>query len=88
MPVGAAAQSGAVSPSGLLAAYEPPLAGLDPRNRSTSPSPALVDQAARVWRRPGFDVMLSRGALHREPFEHPVRAAATMGHSRFQKGPA
>jgi SNF2 family DNA or RNA helicase len=35
----------------------------------------LVDQAAKVWSRPGFDTLLSRPALRFEPFDYQVQAA-------------
>lgn len=35
----------------------------------------LVDQAAQVWVRPGFDTLLSRPALRFEPFDYQVQAA-------------
>ncbi|HET8662310.1 MAG TPA: DEAD/DEAH box helicase [Micromonosporaceae bacterium] len=38
----------------------------------------LVDQAASVWSRPGFDVLLSRAALRFEPFDYQVEAAQTV----------
>lgn len=35
----------------------------------------LVDQAAQVWSRPGFDTLLSRPALRFEPFDYQVQSA-------------
>jgi SNF2 family DNA or RNA helicase len=38
----------------------------------------LVDQAAAVWARPGFDVLLSAPALRFEPFDYQVATAQTV----------
>lgn len=38
----------------------------------------LVDQAAAVWSRPGFDILLSRPALRFEPFDYQVQATQTV----------
>jgi SNF2 family DNA or RNA helicase len=38
---------------------------------------SLVDQAALVWSRPGFDTFLSRPSLRFEPFDYQVQAAQT-----------
>lgn len=37
----------------------------------------LVDQAAQVWSRPGFDTLLSRPALRFDPFDYQLAAAQT-----------
>jgi SNF2 family DNA or RNA helicase len=53
---------------------------LDRLSRPTPVDPEisdLVDQAAQVWSRPGFDVFLSQSALRFEPFDYQVRAAQT-----------
>ena len=37
----------------------------------------LVDEAGRVWSRPGFDVLLSLPTLRFEPFDYQIQAATT-----------
>jgi SNF2 family DNA or RNA helicase len=49
------------------------LSALQPVNEQRS---ALVDGAIRVWRRPGFDNLVSTSALHFEPFDYQLRAAS------------
>jgi len=45
------------------------LASLHDRQRLDARRSDLVDEAARVWSRPGFDVLLSRSSLRFEPFD-------------------
>lgn len=37
----------------------------------------LCDEAAAVWSRPGFDVLMSRPTLRFEPFDYQIQAATT-----------
>ena len=60
-----------------LGAYVSLVARLDRREAVDARISGLVDQAALVWSRPGFDVLLSRATLRFEPFEHQVQAAQT-----------
>jgi SNF2 family DNA or RNA helicase len=53
------------------------LAGLRDNPRLDGGRSELVDQAARVWSRPGFDVLLSRSSLRFEPFDYQLRSAQT-----------
>ena len=53
------------------------LAGLHDRQRLDARRSDLVDEAARVWSRPGFDVLLSRSSLRFDPFDFQVEAAQT-----------
>ena len=75
MPVQAPAKATSVSPQGPLSAYASLVARLERREPVDLGVSDLVDQAARVWSRPGFDVLLSRAALRFEPFDHQVQAA-------------
>jgi SNF2 family DNA or RNA helicase len=77
MPVRAAAESSTMSLPSSLTAYAPLIARLAHRKPVDLGVSDLVDQAARVWSRPGFDVMLSGTTLRFEPFEHQVQAAQT-----------
>ena len=60
-----------------LGAYVSLVARLDRREAVDARISGLVDQAALVWSRPGFDVLLSRATLRFEPFEHQVQASVT-----------
>lgn len=51
------------------------LVGLHDRQRLDARHSDLVNEAARVWSRPGFDVLLSRPSLRFEPFDFQVQAA-------------
>ena len=75
MAVRAPAVSSIVSPPDPLAAYASLLTRLQRREPVDLGVSGLVDQAAQVWSRPGFDVMLSRATLRFEPFDHQVQAA-------------
>jgi SNF2 family DNA or RNA helicase len=75
MPVKAPAKASTVSPQDLPSAYASLVARLERREPVDFGVSDLVDQAARVWSRPGFDVLLSRAALRFEPFDHQVQAA-------------
>lgn len=69
--------AGSVSLPEALGAYASLVARLDRREAVDAQISGLVDQAALVWSRPGFDVLLSRATLRFEPFEHQVQAAQT-----------
>jgi SNF2 family DNA or RNA helicase len=69
--------AGSVSLPESLGAYVSLVARLDRRESVDARISGLVDQAALVWSRPGFDVLLSRATLRFEPFEHQVQAAQT-----------
>jgi SNF2 family DNA or RNA helicase len=59
----------------ILALYSSLLVGLDaaaPVDRQVS---ALVDEAVRVWSRPGFDTFLSLESLRFTPFDYQLQAA-------------
>lgn len=69
--------AGPVSLPESLGVYASLVARLDRREAVDVRTSDLVDQAALVWSRPGFDVLLSRSTLRFEPFEHQVQAAQT-----------
>src|SRR6516162_6017870 len=59
----------------IFALYASLLVGLDataPVDRQVS---ALVDEAVRVWSRPGFDTFLSLESLRFTPFDYQLQAA-------------
>jgi SNF2 family DNA or RNA helicase len=61
----------------VLALYEPLLTRLHGAAPATVDGEisGLVDEAVRVWSRPGFETFLSLAALRFEPFDYQVRAA-------------
>jgi superfamily II DNA or RNA helicase len=62
----------------VLAPYLPLLGALR-RGRPVDPGRAsLVEAAAEVWSRPGFDVFLSRPSLGFEPFDYQWQTAQTV----------
>ncbi len=61
-----------------LSAYLPLLARLRNGARPQPDWSAIVDDAARVWARPGFDTFLSISRLRFEPFDYQLRAARTV----------
>jgi SNF2 family DNA or RNA helicase len=64
--------------SSLLAPYLPLLAALR-RGAPLDPNrTSLVEAAAEVWSRPGFDVFLSRPSLTFEPFDYQWQTAQTV----------
>ena len=77
MPVQAPGESSTVSPPDPPAVYGSLLTRLARREQVDLDVSGLVDQAARVWSRPGFDVLLSQPTLRFEPFDHQVQAAQT-----------
>jgi SNF2 family DNA or RNA helicase len=58
-----------------LALYEPLLARLRGKAPVNAHISSLVDDAVRVWSRPGFETFLSLAALRFEPFDYQVQAA-------------
>ncbi|HZN17511.1 MAG TPA: SNF2-related protein [Micromonosporaceae bacterium] len=64
--------------SALLTRYAPLLSRLRTGAVVDRRTSDLVDKAASVWSRPGFDVLLSRPALRFEPFDYQVEAAQTV----------
>ncbi len=59
----------------VLALYAPLLARLRDRPLLRAELSSLVDDAVRVWSRPGFDTFLSLSSLRFEPFDYQVQAA-------------
>jgi SNF2 family DNA or RNA helicase len=58
-----------------LALYEPLLARLRGKAPVNADMSSLVDDAVRVWSRPGFETFLSLAALRFEPFDYQIQAA-------------
>lgn len=58
-----------------LSAYLPLLARLRHGARAQPDWSALVDDAVRVWARPGFDTFLALRGLRFEPFDYQLQAA-------------
>jgi SNF2 family DNA or RNA helicase len=61
-----------------LSAYLPLLARLRNGARPQPDWSAIVDDAVRVWARPGFDTFLATPRLRFEPFDYQLRAARTV----------
>ena len=59
----------------IFALYGPLLARLDERPPARPELSGLVDDAVRVWSRPGFETFLSLPSLRFEPFDYQVQAA-------------
>ena len=59
----------------VRALYAPLLARLRGGPPVRQEMSALVDDAVRVWSRPGFETFLSLAALRFEPFDYQVQAA-------------
>ncbi|ETW26697.1 hypothetical protein MGAST_02125 [Mycobacterium gastri 'Wayne'] len=59
-------------------AYLPLLARLRNGARAQPDWPAIVDDAVKVWARPGFDTFLAMPRLRFEPFDYQLRAARTV----------
>jgi len=62
----------------VLASYLPLLAALRRGAPVDAGRTSLVEAAAEVWSRPGFDVFLSRPALTFEPFDYQWQTAQTV----------
>ena len=64
---------------GVLTLYAPLLASLGGGVAQAAPVDEqvslLVDEAVKVWSRPGFDTFLSVPALHFTPFDYQLQAA-------------
>jgi SNF2 family DNA or RNA helicase len=69
--------SEATAPPEPLARYSVLLDRLRSADPVDPEQSTLVDQAAQVWSRPGFDTLLSRPALRFTPFDYQVQAAQT-----------
>ncbi|HYB38811.1 MAG TPA: DEAD/DEAH box helicase [Mycobacterium sp.] len=61
-----------------LSAYLPLLARLRNGARPQPDWSAIVDDAVKVWARPGFDTFLAIPRLRFEPFDYQLRAARTV----------
>ncbi|MGH3168991.1 MAG: DEAD/DEAH box helicase, partial [Trebonia sp.] len=61
----------------VFALYGPLLSRLRQRPPVRPELSALVDDAVRVWSRPGFETFLSLASLRFEPFDYQVQAART-----------
>jgi SNF2 family DNA or RNA helicase len=59
----------------VLALYAPLLSRLRERPPVRPELSGLVDDAIRVWSRPGFETLLALGSLRFEPFDYQVQAA-------------
>jgi SNF2 family DNA or RNA helicase len=64
--------------TGLLARYGALLGRLRAGGPVDARASDLVEQAAAVWARPGFDVLLSQASLRFEPFDYQVATAQTV----------
>ena len=60
-----------------FALYAPLLAGLRERPLVRAEVSGLIDDAVRVWSKPGFETFLSLSSLRFEPFDYQVQAART-----------
>jgi SNF2 family DNA or RNA helicase len=60
-----------------FALYAPLLAGLRERPFVRAEVSGLIDDAVRVWSKPGFETFLSLSSLRFEPFDYQVQAART-----------
>lgn len=60
-----------------FALYAPLLAGLRERPLARAEVSGLIDDAVRVWSKPGFETFLSLSSLRFEPFDYQVQAART-----------
>lgn len=60
-----------------FALYAPLLAGLRERPLVRAEVSGLIDDAVRVWSKPGFETLLSLSSLRFEPFDYQVQAART-----------
>jgi SNF2 family DNA or RNA helicase len=61
-----------------LAAYLPLLSRLRNGGQSKSDWSAIVDDAVKVWARPGFDTFLAIPRLRFEPFDYQLQTARTV----------
>ncbi|MGH3182035.1 MAG: SNF2-related protein, partial [Streptosporangiaceae bacterium] len=59
----------------VLTLYAPLIAGLRDAGHVDQQLSMLVDDAVRVWSRPGFDIFLSVPALRFTPFDYQLQAA-------------
>jgi SNF2 family DNA or RNA helicase len=59
-------------------AYEPLLRRLADQRPVTTGASELIDQAANLWMRPGFDTFVSLSRLRFEPFAHQLQAAESV----------
>ncbi|MGH8908053.1 MAG: hypothetical protein ACRD0K_16445 [Egibacteraceae bacterium] len=57
-------------------AYKPLLRLLGGGRPVTAEASALVDQAADLWMKPGFDTFASLSRLRFSPFDHQLQAAS------------
>jgi len=60
-----------------FALYAPLLTGLRERPLVRAEVSGLIDDAVRVWSKPGFETFLSLSSLRFEPFDYQVQAART-----------
>jgi hypothetical protein len=65
----------------VLALYAPLLSRLRELPPVRPELSGLVDDAIRVWSRPGFETFLSLGSLRFEPFDYHLASAARHVHS-------
>ena len=73
-----AVPSRVADPPGAPAIYDALLARLADGSAAPAERASLVDEAARVWSRPGFDTFLSAASLRFEPFDYQLKAAQTV----------
>lgn len=73
-----ASETVAIGPPDMLAGYQSLLTRLLAAPAVDTELSALVDAAAAVWSRPGFDTLLSEPTLAFTPFDYQVQTAQTV----------
>ena len=77
VPVTTKPRPEATLPAGILTRYGALIERVHAQMTTDSRGSDLVDRAAVVWSRPGFDTFLSRSTLRFDPFDYQVQAAQT-----------